>query len=162
MNVATVMKKMIEISEGNLHDINHFIKVHSYARTIGLLEGVSPELLETIEVAATVHDIACPLCRRKYGNTNGKYQEIEGGPLARELLESLNAPKALADRVVFLVEHHHTLKNVDGIDWQILLEADYLVNADESQIAKTAIVSVRDHLFRTQTGIELLNGIYCL
>ena len=28
--------------------------------------------------------------------------------------------------------HHHTYTGVDGIDYQILLEADYLVNADES------------------------------
>ena len=26
-------------------------------------------------MAAVVHDIACPLCREKYGNTNGKHQE---------------------------------------------------------------------------------------
>ena len=28
-----------------------------------------------------IHDIACPLCREKYGNTNGKHQEEESTTL---------------------------------------------------------------------------------
>jgi hypothetical protein len=43
------------------------------------------------------------------------------------------------DRVAFLVGHHHTFTGVDGIDWQILLEADYLVNASESGTAVECI-----------------------
>ena len=35
MTVAEAMKKMILFSNGNQHDINHFLKVHAYALTIG-------------------------------------------------------------------------------------------------------------------------------
>ena len=81
MTVAEAMKKMILFSNGNQHDINHFLKVHAYAATIGACEGLPEDTLQTLELAAIVHDIACPLCREKYGNTNGKYQELEGAPL---------------------------------------------------------------------------------
>ena len=87
MQIADITKKMIAYSEGNTHDINHFLKVWSFARTIGQLEGLDDRTQEILEAAALLHDIACPLCREKYGNTNGKYQEKEGMPLAEAFLK---------------------------------------------------------------------------
>lgn len=87
MTVAEAMQKMILLSDANFHDINHFLKVHAYALTIGACEGLSQAQRYTLELAAIVHDIACPLCRKKYGNTNGKYQEQEGAPLTRAFFE---------------------------------------------------------------------------
>ena len=43
MNIAKTTEKMIAFYEGALHDINHFVKVHAYARTIGLLEQLDAE-----------------------------------------------------------------------------------------------------------------------
>ena len=82
MGISEIMAKMISFSEGNIHDVNHFLKVWAYAKTIGELEQLDSETQLTLEVAAITHDIACPLCRAKYGNTNGKYQEIEGAACA--------------------------------------------------------------------------------
>ena len=61
---------MVEYSKGDLHDINHFMKVYAYAKTIAEGENLSPEQQKLVEVTAVVHDIACPLCRVKYGNAN--------------------------------------------------------------------------------------------
>ena len=158
--VADLMQKMIAYSDGNLHDIAHFIKVHSYARTIGIQEGLLDYEQETVELAAIIHDIACPLCRIKYGNTNGKHQEEESAPLVREILEGIDIPEAMADRINYLVSHHHTYTNVDGIDYRILLEADFLVNADESNMSADAILNARSSFYETKTGIALLDSIY--
>ena len=73
MTVAEVVKKMVEYSKGDLHDINHFMKVYAYAKTIAEGENLSPEQQKLVEVTAVVHDISCPLCRVKYGNANGKH-----------------------------------------------------------------------------------------
>ncbi len=35
MTISEIMQKMIIYSKGNLHDINHFLKVWSFAKTIG-------------------------------------------------------------------------------------------------------------------------------
>ena len=86
MTVAEAMKKMILLSNGNRHDINHFLKVHAYVAAIGACEGLPEDTLQTLELAAIVHDIACPLCREKYGNTNGNYQQLEGAPLSSSAL----------------------------------------------------------------------------
>ena len=158
--VADLMQRMIAYSDGNLHDIAHFIKVHSYARTIGIQEGLPDYEQETVELAVIIHDIACPLCRIKYGNTNGKHQEEESAPLVREILEGIDIPEAMADRINYLVSHHHTYTNVDGIDYRILLEADFLVNADESNMSADAILNARSSFYETKTGIALLDSIY--
>lgn len=58
--------------------------------------------------------------------------------------------------------HHHTYTEIDGIDYQILLEADYLVNADENHHSIENIISAKKRIFKTRTGIHLLESIYNL
>ena len=160
MLVTEIMKKMIEFSKSNLHDINHFMKVYTWAKTIAEGEGVDTETLERIEITAIIHDIACPLCRTKYGSAPGDKQELESPALVRDFLEEFDMPYGTKERINFIVSHHHTYKNVDGIDWQIILEADYLVNADESSQPKDAIESFKENVFKTKTGLELLKMTY--
>ena len=160
MTISEIIKKMIDFSEGNTHDINHFLKVYAYAKTIGECEGLEAQTQTILEVAAIVHDIACPLCRKKYGNTNGKYQEVEGGPLTLDFLKDSGLAPSFIDRVAYLVAHHHTPTNVEGLDYQILLEADYLVNAEESKYPPENILHAKDALFKTPTGHALLRSIY--
>ena len=160
--ISDITQKMIAYSDGNLHDIAHFMKVYAYARTIGIEENLSDSKQEILEIAAILHDIACPLCREKYGNTNGKYQEKEGAPLTESFLENFELSEEMKARIIYLVSHHHTYTNVDGRDYQILLEADFLVNADESNMSKDAILSARGQIFKTNTGIKLLDSIYLL
>ena len=160
MCVSEIAGRMIAYSRGNLHDIDHFLKVYAYARTIGVSEGLPEETETVLEIAALIHDIACPLCREKYGSTNGKYQEREGGPLAADFLRGCGLSRPMADRVAYLVAHHHTPDGADGPDYQILLEADYLVNAGEGGWSKEAIRHARESLFRTESGTALLESIY--
>ena len=149
-----------ETSDVRLHDTNHFLKVWSYAHTIGTEEGLSDQEQETLELAAIVHDIACPLCRKKYGNTDGAYQEKEGPALVRAFYQNSSLPADQLDRICWLVGHHHTYTDVDGRDYQILLEADFLVNADEAQYSEEAIRNFKEKVFRTETGKKLLHHLY--
>lgn len=160
MGIAEIMKKMIAYSNGNIHDINHFIKVWTYAKTIGELEKLDSETQFILETAAITHDIACPLCREKYGNTDGRHQEQEGMPLVRDLLKDTGLKERQIDRIAYLVGHHHTLDNIEGMDYQILVEADYIVNADESNYSEANIKNFCEKIFKTQSGIELLESVY--
>lgn len=162
MTSTDILLKMIDFSDGNLHDIAHFMKVHGYAQAIAKAEGLDKDTVELIEVAALVHDIACPLCRLKYGNTNGKYQELEGIELTKEFLKDTGYSDKFIERVAYLVGHHHTLNAIDGIDYQILIEADYLVNADESNYSKENIANMAERYFKTKTGLTMLKSIYKL
>ena len=152
--------KMIAQACGNKHDIAHFLKVYTYARLIGEKEQLDARTQETLEITAVIHDIACPLCREKYGNASGKHQEQESAPLVEAFLEDTGVDEAMKERISYLVCHHHTYADVDGMDYQILLEADFLVNADESQMSEAAIRHARETFFKTRTGTELLDSIF--
>ena len=160
MITTAAVEKMIDFYQGNLSDIEHFLKVWAYARTIGTQEGLDKDTQETLELATVVHDIACPYCREKYGNTNGKNQERESAPLVKEFFARMDVPETKVERIVWLVTHHHTYTDVDGIDYQILLEADFLVNASESHYSKESIETARDRIFQTATGLRLLESIF--
>ncbi len=160
MIVASATQKMIAFYKGNLHDIDHFLKVWAMAKTIGELEGLDSHTQEILELAAVVHDIACPLCRKKYGNTNGKHQELESPPLVEAFFDGMPICRSDIDRISCLVAHHHTYTNVDGLDHRILLEADFLVNAGESGYPQPTIKSFRERVFRTASGTRLLDSIY--
>ena len=160
MTVAEVVKKMVEYSKGDLHDINHFMKVYAYAKTIAEGENLSPEQQKLVEVTAVVHDIACPLCRVKYGNANGKHQEEESAALIEEFFADSDLPKEFVDRVSYIVSHHHTITGIDGIDYQIMIEADYLVNADESNFSGNNVRNMLEKVFKTETGKFLLQSMY--
>lgn len=160
MNIAQILQKMIAFSAGNIHDIDHLIRVWTYAKTIGELEKLNAETQFVLETAAITHDIACPLCREKYGNTAGKYQEEEGGPLTEDFYRDYPLAEEERDRIVYLVSHHHTYTGVDGMDYQILLEADFLVNADESSMTEETIRTFRERVFRTRAGLSLLEDLY--
>ena len=160
MTISQIIEKMIAFSDGNIHDIDHFIRVWTYARTIGELENLDRETQFLLEVAAITHDIACPLCRVKYGNTNGKYQEEEGIPMVKEFLSDIGIAEEVIDRVAFLVGHHHTFSGIDGIDYQILIEADYIANATENGYGQENIVNFMQKIMKTEGGKQILKAIY--
>ena len=160
--VSQIIERMIAFSDGNIRDINHLICVWSYAKTIGELEHLDQDTQFILEVAAITHDIACPLCRRKYGNAGGKLQEKEGDPLVRGFLSDKGLTEAQIERVTFLVGHHHTLAGIDGLDWQILVEADYIVNAAENGYSLQNISHFIEDNMRTESGKRLARSVFCL
>lgn len=158
--IPRLMERMIAFSEGNIHDIDHFVRVWNYARTIGALEGLDADTQYVLEVAAIVHDIACPLCREKYGNTNGKRQEEEGAPMAAAFLEDSGMTAAQVERVSYLVGHHHTFAGIDGVDYQILIEADYIANATENGYSLNNVRNFAERMFKTAAGKRLVKSIF--
>ena len=69
---------------------------------------------------------------------------------------------AQADRVAYLVGHHHTYTNIDGMDYQILVEADFLVNLYEDSVPKAAAQNALDKIFKTQTGKTICKEMFVL
>lgn len=159
---SRVKEKMIEYYAGDARRIHHFLKVHSFAKLIGEMEGVTGEELEILEVAALVHDIGIKNSEKKYGYNTGKTQEKEGPPEAEKLLIPLTDDAAFIERVCYLVGHHHTYSNIDGMDYQILVEADFLVNLYEDKEHIKAVRSAYEKIFRTQSGRKLCKEIFAL
>ena len=153
--------KMTEFNAGDPKRIQHFLKVYEFAHVIGIREGLDPETLHILEMAAILHDIGIRPSEEKYGRCDGKLQEQEGPAYEKEILAQFpEVTAAEVDRICYLIAHHHTYENVDGLDYRILLEADFLVNALEDDLPKEAIRKCRDNVFETETGVYLLNTMF--
>ena len=158
--IAQITEKMIAYDSGDIHRIEHFIKVYGYASAIGKLEGLDPRTQELLEAAALLHDIGIKVSEEKYHSSAGKYQEIEGPAEARKLLDGICPDKELTDRVCWLIGHHHTYSDIQDIDHQILVEADFLVNLYEDGCSRKTAENVKKNIFRTKTGLWYLEQLY--
>ena len=161
-NVAAATRKMIGFYHGNRHDIAHFLKVWAMAKTIGELEGLDADTQYLLEATAIVHDIACPFCREKYGRADGKLQEKEGPSIVRTFLADSGMTEAQVERIAYLVGHHHTMTGIDGMDYQILIEADYLVNASEKTYSPANVQNFMNTSMKTESGKKLAKALFRL
>lgn len=157
---STLISEMIKYYEGDVKRVNHFMKVYSFAKTIGEMEQIDDARQEILEITAIVHDIGIKLSEQKYNSSSGKYQQIEGPAIAKELLEKLGFDDSIISRVCFIVGHHHTYTAIDDIDFQILVEADFIINIYEDEVSQEAASKMRDNYFKTTTGINFLNLLY--
>ena len=140
--------------------INHFLKVYGYAKMIGECENLDDSMQEILEVTAVLHDVGIKVAEQKYNSSAGHYQQLEGPPVAKKILDELGYPDDFVERVMYLIAHHHTYTNIDGMDYQILVEADFLVNADEDRLSSDAIENFKEKIFKTTTGIAVLENNY--
>lgn len=155
-----LIREMIKYYSGDAKRIQHFIKVHSFSRIIGVMENLSCKQLFILETAAIVHDIGIKICEEKYGSCSGKLQEQEGPPIASKLLKQLGYSTDVIDRVCYLVAHHHTYNNIDAIDYQILVEADFIVNFYEDNLSKQAIENTCNKIFKTKSGKSICRQMF--
>ena len=155
-----LIRAMIAYDKGDPKRISHFLKVYEFARLIGEGEGLSPEEQEILETAAIVHDIVIKNAEAKFGSCAGKFQEQEGPKEAQKLLQSLDYEPELISRVSYLVGHHQTYTNVNGRDYRILLEADFLVNLYEDGETKKAVQRAYETIFETNTGKNICKMMF--
>ena len=158
--MEAVINAMIAYDTGDPMRIHHFLKVHAFARLIGQEERLDPHTQFTLETAAVVHDIGIHRAEAVYGSSHGKYQEELGPAEAEALLTGLDWPRGVIERVMYLVGHHHTYDHIDGPDYQILVEADFLVNLYEDAISEDGQKHAHERIFRTETGKRLCRELY--
>ena len=151
---------MIAYYDGDPKRIQHFTKVHSYARLIGIGEELDDASLFILEAAAHTHDIGIRVAEEKYGRCDGKLQEQEGPIIAQKMLSQLGFENYIVERICFLIGHHHTYDNIDGLDYQILVEADFLVNLYEDDAGNRAIDKAYKRIFKTETGKKIFRLMF--
>jgi hypothetical protein len=139
------------------YGIEHTLRVLQNADEIMTGESMDSKTLEIISLSAILHDIGAIEAQRKYNSMDGHFQEIEGPAIAKEILERVGATKEVIERVCYLVGNHHTPSKIDGIDFRILWEADFLDNLEFGEESKT-LEQLRSKIqenFQTATGRNL-------
>lgn len=158
--ISTITDKMIKYFDGDIRRINHALKVYSFSKTIGELENLSNDEMLVLEAAALLHDIGIKVSEEKYKSSAGHFQELEGPQVARELLEDVSLPVDIVNRIAYLIGNHHTYSKILGIDFQILVESDFLVNIFEDDINLESQKSIREKYFKTEGGTKLFDNMY--
>jgi hypothetical protein len=74
----------------------------------------------------------------------------------------LGFDEIIANRVSYVTAHHHTYTKIDNIEYQILVEADFIVNILENEIDKEKALTIRNKIFKTKSGKTLLSQMYAL
>lgn len=59
-----------------------------------------------------------------------------------------------------MIGNHHSYNKIDGTDFQILVEADFIVNIEEDALDIEAIRSIKEKYFKTATGRKILESLY--
>jgi len=81
-----IIAKMKKTFGTDQRRINHALSVLKYAEAI--LEDEQAERL-TVTAAAILHDIGIQEAERKHNSNAPRFQELEGPPIARDILQGL-------------------------------------------------------------------------
>ncbi len=139
--------------------IDHAMKVLHYAET--LLEAESGDPL-TVKAAAILHDIGIHEAERKHGSPGGRFQEIEGPPIARAILERLDIDEPTIDHVCRIVGSHHSANDIDTPEFRIIWDADWLVNIpdEHADADREKLTRLIERVFKTSKGRELAEEMF--
>lgn len=157
---SDILHKMAKYFGADTKRINHALKVYGFATMIAGREKLNKVEADAVKIAAILHDIGIHEAERKYGSSSGVYQEMEGPSIAWEILYEFNLETDILGRILFLIGNHHSYTEIDGTDFQILVEADFLVNIYEDGIKNEAITKIKENIFKTKTGVRLLTALY--
>ena len=171
---------MVSYFEGDPKRIQHLLKVHSFAWLIGSIEKLDEATLFILEAAAYTHDIGIKpaealygecggklqealgpeQAEKKFGSCEGKLQEQEGPIVAQKMLSEVGIENYMVERICYLIGHHHTYDAIDGMDYQILVEADFLVNMLEEEMSKKSIRKAYELIFKTECGKRICRTMF--
>jgi putative nucleotidyltransferase with HDIG domain len=154
-----LIDEMKKVFAGDQKRIEHTINVLDYAEQIQASEGGDPLI---VRAAAILHDIGIAEAERKYSSSAGKYQEIEGPPVAREILSKYELDEAVIEHICKIIANHHSAKEIDTLEFKIVWDADRLVNipADFAEVSNGELKHLIDKMFKTSRGHRIAEELF--
>ena len=151
--IAIEMKKYFR---QDFKRIGHATRVARHAEKIGFQEGGN---MAVVLASAYLHDIGIHAAERKHGSTAGKYQEMEGPAIAREMMERLGASEPLIEEVCDIIGHHHHPRDPETLNFKILYDADLIANIEDNHkgqpIDPDKVKKIIETSFLTEGGRKL-------
>jgi len=156
-----LISEMKEVFGDGDRRIRHALRVLEYAEDILAGEKAVPIV---VKAAAVLYDIGILEAERKHGSSAGRYQEIEGPPIARRIMEKVGLDEPTCDHVCRIVANHHSGGDTDTPESRIVWDADWLVNVPDEfpDLDKDQLRAKLDGLFRTATGREKAASLFGL
>jgi HD superfamily phosphodiesterase len=156
-----LIAEMKTLFGGDEKRINHALAVLDCAEQINQSQQADEVI---VTAAAILHDIGIQEAERVHGSNAGKYQEIEGPPIAGAILEKLNIPKNAIEHICAIIANHHSAKDKPTSatkEFQVIWDADWLINFNDvyPNIAPTKKCELIGSIFKTKMGRQLAENL---
>jgi HD superfamily phosphodiesterase len=140
--------------------ISHARKVLDYAERIMAAEGGCDEV--TVVAGAVLHDIGIREAEAKHGSSAPRFQEMEGPPIARGILEELGFDAERIEHVCRIVGSHHSGGDIDTAAFRVVWDADWLVNIPEEygELEVGRLQALVEKVFRTEAGRRIAEALF--
>jgi HD superfamily phosphodiesterase len=154
-----LIQKMKDVFGDDQRRINHALAVLKYAEQIHSVEGGDEAV---VTAAAILHDIGIHQAEQKYRSPAGKYQEIEGPPIAEKILNDDGFDPEKIKHVCKIIANHHSAKNIDTLEFRIIWDADWLVNIPDEcgAMSRDKLKGIIGRIFKTNTGRQIAKELY--
>jgi HD superfamily phosphohydrolase YqeK len=140
--------------------IGHASRVALYADRIRKAEAANPAV---VLCAAYLHDIGIHEAERKHNSTAAEYQEMEGVPIARNILEKAGASEPLIEEVCDIVGHHHHPRSEETVNFKVLYDADLIANLEEEMkkepVSRETLEDIIGTRFLTGEGVKVAGDV---
>ena len=155
-----IIDRMESHFDGDHRRISHALDVLQYAeRIMGAGKDVSALV---VRAAAILHHVGVPQAERKHGSSAGKYQELEGPPVAREILEGLGIAPPVIDHVCRIIANGYSVRDIDTPEFRIVWDSDWLVNipAQYDTTDKAHMSELIEKVFKTVSGKRIAERLF--
>jgi hypothetical protein len=154
-----LISEMKKVFGNDQKRIEHALSVLDYAEQIQAVEGGDPLI---VKAAAILHDIGIHEAERKYNSSAGKYQEIEGPPIAEEILKRYDIDTEAIEHICKIIANHHRAKDIDTTEFRIILDADRLVNISEDypDAGEGKLQKLINNKFKTHEGGRIAKKLF--
>ncbi len=159
ITIDRIKNEMIDFFGTDRKRIDHALKVLDYAERINSVEKADPLI---VGAAAILHDIGIHAAEQKHGSIAGNFQELEGPPIARNILRRNGFAEADIEHISAIIANHHCAKNIDTPEFRVIWDSDWLVNIpDEMDLTdKAALGRLIEKIFKTAAGKETAKTIF--
>lgn len=139
--------------------IEHALKVYGFCKQLTKQEGGNNQV---ITAAGLLHDIGIKAAEKKYGSSAGKFQEIEGPPIAKQILDKTELDESDKAHICKIVDSHHSAKDVDTLEFRIIWDADWLVNIpdEHKDLTDEQLKNLVGRVFKTNAGRALAQELF--
>jgi HD superfamily phosphodiesterase len=115
--------------------------------------------MAVILAAAYLHDIGIHAAEKKHNSTAARYQEQEGPPIARDIMEKLRAPEKMIEEVCDIIGHHHHPRENETLSFKVLYDADLIANIEDNHkdnpAAPEKLEKIIEKSFFTENGRQV-------
>jgi len=149
-----LVEEMKQVFDDDVRRIRHALAVLDVAERILQDEEADPLV---VKAAAVLHDIGIRAAEAKHGSPAAKWQELEGPPIARSILERHGVDDERTEHVLRIIGSHHSARDLDTPEFRIVWDADHLVNYQEDGLpgGGEGIDALVARVFRTDAGRRL-------